>query len=173
MTRSPRTAPPSLERCGVATAGASLAVYASSYRHPGRIDPATISHPVQSWKRWVARRGLSPGPHGDRLPRVPLEGHWERQQTLLRRLGRRGARLAMVLAAAVAIAIVGVVVVALVQSPARSAPGCVDVLAASSTGGATLHTCGAEAAQWCRSAESHVDEIAREARARCRAAGYE
>lgn len=52
-----------------------------------------------------------------------------------------------------------------------SANGCVNVVIAGATGGATLHYCGATAKSFCRSAYAHDDRISLLARPQCEAAG--
>jgi hypothetical protein len=54
----------------------------------------------------------------------------------------------------------------------EAGPGCVKLTVASSTGGATLHACGKEAARWCRSVATRQEAFARTVRERCRNAGY-
>jgi hypothetical protein len=53
----------------------------------------------------------------------------------------------------------------------RSHDGCVTVTAASSTGGALLHECGAGAAAMCRAAFDHHDKLSLLTRPQCRLAG--
>ena len=52
-----------------------------------------------------------------------------------------------------------------------SGHGCVNVTLASSTGGATLHYCGAQARSFCKSAFASSDRISLLARPQCAAAG--
>jgi hypothetical protein len=52
----------------------------------------------------------------------------------------------------------------------RSSNGCVNVVAASSTGGAVLHGCGAKARAMCRNAFAHTSRIAMLTRPQCRLA---
>jgi hypothetical protein len=54
----------------------------------------------------------------------------------------------------------------------RSQHGCVNVVVPSSTGGGTLHGCGATAQAMCRRAFAHHDRIALLTRPQCRLAGY-
>ena|SRR5213593_2505966 len=103
---------------------------------------------------------------------MPLEGHWARQNTALRRLGRRELRVLVAGVIALSVVLVVVLIAAVrTDAPAPTA-GCVDVVAASTTGGATLHACGAEAAHWCRIEAARRDVVARTVLARCRAAGF-
>src|ERR1019366_4667679 len=53
----------------------------------------------------------------------------------------------------------------------RSHAGCVTVSAASSTGGALIHECGAGAVTLCRSAFAHGDKLSMLTRPQCRLAG--
>ena len=52
-----------------------------------------------------------------------------------------------------------------------SRSGCVTVNMVSSTGGAVIHDCGAQARALCKSAFSHNDKLARLTRTQCRLAG--
>jgi hypothetical protein len=54
---------------------------------------------------------------------------------------------------------------------AGSANGCVSVTIPSSTGGATMHYCGAQARSFCQSAFSSSGAISLRARPQCRLAG--
>jgi hypothetical protein len=58
---------------------------------------------------------------------------------------------------------------------AGSAPGCVNFTVPSSTGGATIHYCGARARTFCQSefAAPRTDPIAERARPACRQAGIQ
>jgi hypothetical protein len=53
----------------------------------------------------------------------------------------------------------------------QSRNGCVTVSAASSTGGALLHACGAKAAAMCQAAFTHQDKLSLLTRPQCRLAG--
>jgi hypothetical protein len=53
----------------------------------------------------------------------------------------------------------------------RSGHGCVNVVFASSTGGAVMHRCGAAAQAMCRHAVSHTSRLATLTREQCRLAG--
>jgi hypothetical protein len=53
----------------------------------------------------------------------------------------------------------------------HSAQGCITVVEPGSTGGATLHQCGAAARALCRSAFSHTNRMALLTRPQCRLAG--
>ena len=79
-------------------------------------------------------------------------------------------------------AVVGVLVVALLaglgvwgalssDSYSGSGHGCVNVTVASSTGGATLHYCGAAARSFCQASFRKQDQISLQARPQCVLAG--
>ena len=53
----------------------------------------------------------------------------------------------------------------------QSRHGCVTVSAASSTGGALLHACGAKAVAMCQAAFTHQDKLSLLTRPQCRLAG--
>jgi hypothetical protein len=99
---------------------------------------------------------------------VPLEGHWQRQHTPLRSLGRRERRALIAVTLVVLIGAAVALYAALHHGAAKVAAGCVQISAPSTTGGANLHACGADAARWCRS-EAAGD---RALLAACRRAGY-
>jgi hypothetical protein len=88
-------------------------------------------------------------------------------------LSRKSKRvLILVLAVAAAIAVgFGVWSAVSPDTYGPSANGCVNVTIASSTGGATLHYCGAAAKSFCRSAYTHDDRISLLARPQCALAG--
>ena len=111
------------------------------------------------------------GPEGPYTRPVPLEGQWQRQHAGLRPIRRREARVLLALGGLLLAATVVVVVVALVQGAGTARAGCVDVTAASSTGGATLHACGADARHWCRLEAARTDPLARVVQEHCRKAG--
>jgi len=99
---------------------------------------------------------------------MPLEGHWERQNTPLRRLTGRERRILAAAAGLIALATVVVVVLALTTSRAAPPPGCVDVTAASTTGAATFRACGEDAKARCAATDPARDGGLAQA---CRRAG--
>jgi hypothetical protein len=101
---------------------------------------------------------------------MPLEGHWARQNTPLRRTTVR-ERIAMaVVASVLAVATVTALVYLLATggTTTTSAAGCVDVTAAHTTGGARLHACGSAAARMCRAAAHEDTPLARALRPQCK-----
>ena len=101
---------------------------------------------------------------------MPLEGHWERQHAPLRLPATRGGWVFVVVAATLMVATVTLVAYALLGSSSsrRTAAGCIDVTAATSTGGARVHACGAAAKRLCRSAPRQEAPLGRALRPQCR-----
>jgi hypothetical protein len=88
-------------------------------------------------------------------------------------LSRRGKRIVFAVIGVVVAALIGVGVWSAVSTDAYgpSAKGCVNLTIASSTGGATLHYCGAKAKSFCRSAFASDDRISLLGRPQCVLAG--
>jgi hypothetical protein len=103
---------------------------------------------------------------------VPLEGQWQRQHTRVRDAPRRERRLLAVLAAVLVVAAGVALYAALHHGTPTAAAGCVEVNAPSTTGGATLHACGADAARWCQTQAAKGDAVTRAVLAACARAGY-
>jgi len=103
---------------------------------------------------------------------MPLEGHWARQHTALRRLSRRERRALVAGLVGLFVALVVALVVALRAEAPLTAPGCIDVVAPSTTGGATVHACGAAARHYCRVEATRTDAVARAVQAQCRRAKF-
>src|SRR4051812_35791215 len=100
---------------------------------------------------------------------MPLEGHWERQHTPLRLASSRERRVLAAVAVLLAAGIVALAVHGIVSSSSPSSPAaCVDVTAASTLGGATVHACGPAAARLCRSAGAGSSPLAHALRPQCR-----
>jgi hypothetical protein len=88
------------------------------------------------------------------LPAMPLEGHYQRVNTPLRRLTKRERNVA-----AIVLAITVVAILVLMLAPASSStsnaaagPGCIYAVVAGRTGGEPVSSCGAEAIELCRRA---------------------
>jgi len=91
---------------------------------------------------------------------MPLEGHWQRQNAPLGRVGK--VALGVLVAAVVAV----VLVIALGGGDSTKS-GCVDVKVASTTGGAAIHACGDRAKHLCSAPDTPATVLAA-----CRRAGY-
>jgi hypothetical protein len=104
---------------------------------------------------------------------MPLEHHYERQQTPLRRLTSRERTILLV--AVLVLAVGGLATVVLGASNGKIAPdhaGCVAVANASTMGGAMQRACGPAARRWCATPEANAgDTYSRTVQAACRRAG--
>lgn len=89
------------------------------------------------------------------------------------KLSRRGKWTVFSVLSAVALAVIGLGVWSAMRSDpyATSANGCVSVTIPNSTGGATLHYCGADAKSFCKAAYTSSDRISLLARPQCVLAG--
>jgi hypothetical protein len=101
---------------------------------------------------------------------MPLEGHWERQQTPLRRTSLRENRLVAIITSLTVIVVLGVVVLAIGLGSPSVGRGCLQITAAGTTGAFVLHPCGADAVSLCRQQALRSDALARRAQAACRQA---
>jgi hypothetical protein len=99
---------------------------------------------------------------------VPVEGHWERQQTPLRRLGRRERRLLWVFVAVLVAATVAIALAAALHKATPVPAGCIQVTGPSTLGAAIYRECGTAATRWCREEAGRTDPLARAVQARCR-----
>jgi hypothetical protein len=97
------------------------------------------------------------------------------QQAKAEPLTRRDKRGLAVAGALLVAGFAGVGIWAAVSpgSYGQSRHGCVTVTAASSTGGALVHECGAAAVTMCRSAFRHDDKLSLLTRPQCRLAGID
>jgi hypothetical protein len=88
-------------------------------------------------------------------------------------LSPRGKRIAYLIVAVVvaAGAAIGIWSAVSHDSYATSANGCVSVTVPSSTGGGTVHYCGAQAVSFCRGAFAGSDSLSLAARPQCDLAG--
>jgi hypothetical protein len=102
---------------------------------------------------------------------MPLEGHWERQNTPLRGLGRRELRALAVAVGVLAAAAALVLVLALRHHHTPARAGCVAITVPSTTGGASARACGRTAGRLCRTTLAR-DPSDTSARAACRRAGF-
>jgi len=75
---------------------------------------------------------------------MPLEGQWARQHSPLRRRERLTLGITVPTLAAAATALLFTI-----HGSAVPAPGCIDATVPSTTGGAAIHACGAQARTLC------------------------
>jgi hypothetical protein len=100
---------------------------------------------------------------------VPLEGHWQRQHASD---STRERRVMLVIATLLCACAIGIGTAVLTSASGSSAPGCINVTFASTTGAAVMHACGGRAARLCRGAIPVARKIA-DLRRQCRDAGLD
>lgn len=83
---------------------------------------------------------------------MPIEGHWERTNTPLRRLTTRERNVAIAVVAATVLALAVLLVATAGDSRPGPAAGCINPIVAGRTGGEPVNACGAEAVAVCRRA---------------------
>jgi hypothetical protein len=104
---------------------------------------------------------------------VPLQGHWERVNTPLRKTTSRERRILWILVAALGAAAVAAVVVAIGSSSPATPAGCIRIEIPSTMGASASTLCGDKASSFCRSAAAHSEPLNATALPRCRAAGFD
>jgi hypothetical protein len=103
---------------------------------------------------------------------MPLEGHYARQNTPLRALGRPEKRLVAWLGGGLALAcVIALAIVVFAGGSAHPAKGCIDATVASTTGGASARACGDAAVNLCKSAAASSAAADAGVRQACRRAG--
>jgi len=88
---------------------------------------------------------------------MPMEGHWQRTNTPLRRLGKRERNVAV---AAVTITVVAVIALVLVTVGNTRPPlrrGCISAIVPGIMGGASVEACGGRARSLCE-AHARLDD---------------
>jgi predicted metal-binding membrane protein len=104
---------------------------------------------------------------------MPLEGHYKRANTPLRRLTRRERNIVLAGLAVTVVALVALVLATAGDSQPPPAPGCIRVAVAGRVGGELIHPCGTEAVATCARATSFDNERSHTIVAACREAGIE
>src|SRR6478609_4574514 len=102
---------------------------------------------------------------------MPLEGHWRRANTPLRRLSRRERNVAIAGVVATLAAIVVLVAATVGDSRPAPAPGCIYAIVPGAMGATPVDACGARAKSVCTRHETGEDPPSRAIRADCRRAG--
>ncbi|MGB7587991.1 MAG: hypothetical protein WBM00_04715 [Solirubrobacterales bacterium] len=102
---------------------------------------------------------------------MPLEGHWERANTPLRRLTRRERNVAVAVLAVTVAAIAVLLLVTAGDSRPGPAPGCIRVQVAGKTGGEVIAACGAEARATCARGATYEGPQSQKIVEGCRQAG--
>ena len=103
---------------------------------------------------------------------MPLEGHWERVNTPVRKLSERERRLVWVVGALVAAATAVAVVVAILTSGSSSTSSCVEVEVPGTMGGGVNRVCGDDAVSFCRAGAPSMGPLRHVALEKCRDQGY-
>jgi hypothetical protein len=104
---------------------------------------------------------------------MPLEGHWKRTNTPLRRLTRREKRLVIVSAVVVLATVLALVLATVGDSRPGPKPGCIYAIVPGVMGATPVDACGAQAKRTCA---EHADPALKDpvsvgVRASCRRAG--
>jgi hypothetical protein len=102
---------------------------------------------------------------------VPLEGHWRRVNTPLRRLSSRERNIAIAGVAVTLAACVALILATLGHSRPEPGPGCIRALIPHVMGAETLDACGTRAKHICRARATDTDPGARAVQESCRQAG--
>jgi hypothetical protein len=119
---------------------------------------------------------VTPAADGDGAPPAaynPTVMYRKTQQPPAEPLTRRDKRVLAAVGAVILAGLGGVGIWAVVHPGGygQSHDGCVTVTAASSTGGALIHECGAGAEALCRAAFAHSDPLSMLTRPQCKLAG--
>jgi hypothetical protein len=80
---------------------------------------------------------------------MPLEGHWRRTQTPLRRLSPRERNVVIAGMVVTVVALVALLLATAGDTQPPPAPGCIRVAVAGRVGGELIHPCGREAEKVC------------------------
>jgi hypothetical protein len=104
---------------------------------------------------------------------MPLQGHWERVNTPLRKLTGRERRLVAAFASLLVLGTVAAVVAAIATSGPSTGAGCIRVDLPSTMGGGTPELCGSAAKTFCSGSAVHRPPLNTTALPKCRDAGYD
>jgi hypothetical protein len=88
---------------------------------------------------------------------MPLEGHWQRTHTPLRKLTRRERGAATAMVAVTGVALAAILLVTAGDRRPEPAPGCIETVVAGRVGGEPVSGCGAEARAICTRAARFDD----------------
>jgi hypothetical protein len=104
---------------------------------------------------------------------MPLEGHFERVNTPLRKLTRRERNVVIAMIAVTATGLLGIVLLTAGDSRPGPAPGCIETVVAGRVGGEPVNGCGAEARAICARSANFESPRSRTITDACREAGIE
>jgi hypothetical protein len=111
------------------------------------------------------------GGGGANLPQMPLEGHFQRVNTPLRKLTPRERNVLVAGVAVTFVTILGLILVTVGDSRPGPAPGCVSAVVAGRVGGEPVNGCGAEAKAICARSANYDNPRARTIGEACDEAG--
>jgi hypothetical protein len=89
---------------------------------------------------------------------VPLQGHWQRVNTPLRKTTSRERRILLVVAAVLAVTVIAGTIVAIGSSSKGTPAGCIHLEVGSTMGGSRTQLCGRTAQSFCRGPVAHADQ---------------
>jgi predicted metal-binding membrane protein len=104
---------------------------------------------------------------------MPMEGHWRRVNTPLRRLTARERNVVIAGLAVTLVALLALVLATAGDTQPGPAPGCIRADVAGRVGGERIHPCGAEAKATCARSATFDTPRSRTIVAACREAGIE
>jgi hypothetical protein len=111
------------------------------------------------------------GARGVNLPQMPLEGHFQRVNTPLRRLTSRERNVVIAATLGTAVAILALIVATAGDSRPEPAAGCVSAVVAGRVGGEPVNGCGADAKAICARSANYDNPRARTIGEKCDEAG--
>lgn len=104
---------------------------------------------------------------------MPLEGHFERVNTPLRKLNGRETKVLVAGTVVTVVALLALILATAGDSRPGPAPGCVSAVVAGRVGGEPVNGCGAEAQAICARSAKFDNPRARTIGEACREAGIE
>lgn len=107
----------------------------------------------------------------DNVTAMPLEGHWQRTNTPLRRLTKRERNVVVVGLTTTLVTIAILLLVTAGDSQPPPPPGCIAVPVAGRTGAELVHGCGREAREICARAATRDDPASEAIVSGCEARG--
>jgi hypothetical protein len=102
---------------------------------------------------------------------MPLEGHWQRTNTPLRRLSARERNLVIAGLAVTAVALLALILATAGSTETAPAPGCIRADVAGRVGGERIHPCGKAAETTCARSREFDTPRSRTILAACDEAG--
>jgi hypothetical protein len=99
---------------------------------------------------------------------MPLEGHWHRVNTPLRRLTRRERGVAIAVVALSLVAVLALVLATVGNSRPEPSPGCIRAIVPGVMGATPVEACGARAKRICAARATRTDPGSQAIQASCR-----